>query len=80
MSQLAVDRLIVESDEDLTTVAQGVRALVEAGHFRIELCGHLEHVDGLKGFTLDKTKYRMRFVDETDESVRVIIERKAASE
>lgn len=76
MSQLIVDGLMVESDDELDTVAQGLRALVEAGHFRIELCGHLEHADSLKGFTLDKTKYRMRFEDETDESVRVIIEEK----
>lgn len=49
---------------------------IQSGYIRIELCGHLEDASLIKGFTLDKTKYRMRLVDETEESVRVVIEPK----
>lgn len=52
---------------------------VRNSEIRIELCGHLEHQPGLGGFTLDKTRYRLRFEDETDESVKVVIERKTMS-
>lgn len=57
----------------VNAVAELHRA-IERGDIRIELCGHLEHADGIKGFTLNKTKYQLRMVDETEESVRVIIE------
>lgn len=49
---------------------------IEGGYIRLELCGHLEDAGLLKGFILDKRKYRMRLEDETEESMRVIIEPK----
>jgi len=56
------------------SVKEFVDDKVNNSEIRIELCGHLEHVDNLKGFTLDKTKHRMRLVEETETSVKVIIE------
>lgn len=56
-------------------VAQMGKAIKE-GEIRIELCGHLACADNLKGFTLDKTKYRMRFGDETETKLKVFIEPK----
>jgi len=57
-------------------VRQELERMVDAGEIKIELCGHREHVDGIKGFTLDKRKYRMRFAEETEDYIRVIIEPK----
>jgi hypothetical protein len=48
--------------------------MVKDGEICITLCDHLEHANNLKGFTLDKTRYSIRFADETKDSVRVIIE------
>lgn len=50
--------------------------MIDAGEIRIELCGHVECAGYIKGFTLNKRKYRMRFEDENEDSVRVIIEPK----
>lgn len=61
-------------DEDFIRIELGRR--IDAGDIRIELCGHLEHAGYIKSFTLDKRKYRMRLRDETEDSVRVIIEPK----
>jgi hypothetical protein len=51
-----------------------INLTAEFGRIRIELCGHIEHADSLRGFTLDKTKYQLRFVEEDEQSIRVLIE------
>ena len=76
--QLKKEEITSAVDANLTAT-EAIRATLEMvsnGTIRIELCGHLEHANNIKGFTLDKTKYKMSLVDETEDSVRVIIERK----
>ncbi len=62
--------------EEFKHISGYIDHLVHKGAIRIELCGHLQHADGLYGFTLDKTKYQMVLQEETEEKVRVIIQRK----
>ena len=59
---------------DMESLIEELNRRVDAGDIRIELCGHLDCAPNEKGFTLDKTKYRMRLVDETEDSVKVLIE------
>lgn len=68
------------SQEQMEDLIAALNRRVDAGDIRIELCGHLNCVPNEKGFTLDKTKYRMRLVDETEESVKVLIEPKFDAE
>lgn len=61
------------------TLGKMLDAAIERGDIHMELkCGgetepHAVHATQ---FTLDKTKYRLRLTDETEESVKVWIERK----
>jgi hypothetical protein len=57
-------------------IRQELQKLVDAGQIRIELCGHMLCAPHVKGFTLDKRRYTIRFEDETEDSVRVMIDRK----
>jgi len=66
----------LEVNVDTEALIDHLNARIEAGDIRIELCGLLECVDNIKGFTLDKTKYRLRLTDETETSVKVLIEPK----
>ena len=61
--------------DNIDEVRQVLQDLADAGQIRIELCGHMECAPCVKGFTLDKRKYALRLEDETEDSVRVMIDR-----
>ena len=61
--------------DNIDELRRELQKKVDAGEIRIELCGHLECAPCVKGFTLDKRKYALRFEDETEDSVRVMIDR-----
>jgi hypothetical protein len=55
-------------------ISERFEQMVNEGYVRIELCGHLEHAGNLKGFYLDKTKYCLRFEEETEHGVKIFID------
>lgn len=68
------------AEQAMEDLYQELQRQIDAGHIRIELCGHMECAPNVKGFTLDKHKYALRFEDETEDSVRVMIDRKEETE
>lgn len=58
----------------LKFIREEIAQAVAAGHIHIKLCGELGCADNLKGFILDKTKYRLCVAEETDTEMRVLIE------
>ena len=63
------------TEQALEDTRRVLQDLADAGQIRIELCGHMECAPHVKGFTLDKRRYALRFEDETEDSVRVMIDR-----
>ena len=74
MKGIALTKGKEKASDQMGSMKEELERMVETGHIRIELCGHLECAPCVKGFTLDKRKYALRFEDETEDSVRVMID------
>lgn len=66
----------VNATIDKHAIREMVEKAVANGDIRIELSDELIELNKPGGFTVDKTKYRIRLSDETEESVKVWIEPK----
>lgn len=72
--ELEIPIIIERWKIDEAMIIKEIRRMLEAGDIKLELCTHVECVECKHAFILDKRKYRIRFEDETEDSVKVVIE------